>query len=224
MPRLNEIVAGRARLIDRGGLTLIVSDLPPDEPEKISRALREQSQVLADLVKAHCNVLPFRFGTMLPSTEIEKLVDQGSAEWLRQMQLLKGKVEISLTAKWDETALLQRIAAESPEMSVQLDPGHPDAYFHQVNLGREIAERIDQASGVVEREMLEAIGPTLVRVAERPRKDALEAFSLSLLVERDAVEELDLRIESAAAEEPFLKVVHVGPFPPYSFVEEFAAQ
>src|SRR4051812_14610457 len=60
------VEGARPRVVEHGELAAVVGDAPPGEVRARRRNLMAHSAVLQEIVSTGCDVLPVRFGTVLP--------------------------------------------------------------------------------------------------------------------------------------------------------------
>ena len=212
------------RCIAHDGLAALVSDLEGDSLA-VASEVRAHWSVL-DAASQKATVLPVRFGTVMEGDDaVRAQMLEPNAERIEPLlRELRGRVQLTLKADYDEQRVLREVVNESPAiagMRERLRTVPEEAsYYGRIRLGElvagELARRREHDSALA----LERLEPLAVRVhAEEPRS-AEAAFNLAFLVERDGIE----RFSSAVAGlgEEFgdrVRIRYLGPLPPYSFAE-----
>jgi hypothetical protein len=209
------------RLADQG-ITLVaaenhaavVSDLHDGPVEATRRNLLAHADVVEQLHE-EAVVLPARFGYVLESRdEALELIAMPEIEELLERH--KQTCELTLRGKYEESVLaevgggLQSLRdAYRAQPSVELGIALGEA------VGEQLAGRRAHDASLV----LDELRPLVLDVVTGDPAGEFAAFDLALLAERDAVKEIETRVESLAARlSPPLHFRLVGPLPPYSFV------
>src|SRR3954468_13907429 len=114
-----EAIDGQAvEVATHDGLAALVSDAP-NVPVKASRRnLMAHSRVLQSVIAKTC-VLPMRFGVVMPSREaVEAELLEANRELLEEhLRVLEPYVELDVRGLSAETALLQTVVAERPDIA-----------------------------------------------------------------------------------------------------------
>jgi hypothetical protein len=209
------------RLADQG-ITLVaaenhaavVSDLHDGPVEATRRNLLAHADVVEQLHE-EAVVLPARFGYVLESRdEALELIAMPEIEELLERH--KQTCELTLRGKYEESVLaevgggLQSLReAYRAQPSVELGIALGEA------VGEQLAARRAHDASLV----LDELRPLVLDVVTGDPAGEFAAFDLALLAVRDAVKEIETRVESLAARlSPPLHFRLVGPLPPYSFV------
>lgn len=195
------------------------------------RALRHQ-QVVQWLWQA-VPVIPLKFGTLCSSLEkARELLERHYEALLRLLDLFRGREEWGVKIYVDE-ALAARAAERStpePRQCAPLSEGH--AYFLRKNRQR----RVDEHQSVQLAELAEQIYGHLLAHAVEGRKSRflnaspegtrLPLLSAAFLVEQQGLPALENPAAQLEAEyrDYGVRVELSGPWPPYSFCDELAAE
>jgi Gas vesicle synthesis protein GvpL/GvpF len=150
-------------------------------------------------------VLPLRLGTVLPDeAAVVGLVDERAQEFTRALDRVRGAVEIGVRAAVTE-------GAPEPKPETNERPG--TAYL-MTRLAQK--QRGDEVIDLVHR-------PLADLAREHVRLDrSIGDFSsvrLAYLVDEDAVEPFQERVQDLEAELDHVRLACTGPWPPYSFAE-----
>jgi hypothetical protein len=172
---------------------------------------------IVELLADRCTVAPVRFGVVVPSPEViraEVLSARGEQLGLI-LQQLDGRVEFRLRGRYQQQEVVRRVL-ETDDRAARLRGRRTlDA---QMELGERVVKGIERRRDEDVEIVLSSLGQTVVAAERQGVSDPLDAFSLSLLVDRDtvafdaAVDDLGVRSAS------LLELELVGPLPPYSFV------
>jgi hypothetical protein len=132
--------------------------------------------------------------------------------------MLEDKVEVELTASYDEDAVLGEILAARPDVRElsRSTQGAPEMQS-LLELGEVVAEEVDRWRDTELARVVDRLAPLASGYAERaPRQDA--ALRAAFLVPRESLPAFDDALGDLAREtEGRYAIETVGPLPPYSF-------
>jgi hypothetical protein len=210
----------RVRVLVEGDLAAVVSDAPEDLRPK-RRDLLAHQNVLAE-VGAGGPVLPMRFGSLSADDEtVRAALAENAERYLRRLSELDGKVEYNVKASHDEEAVLHQVLAEEPEIRALSEVNRSaggGSYDDKLRLGEMVAHAVQAREARDAETVRKELSPVAAAVSPGPAGTGWLA-NISLLVARDAAEELLTRIEALEKTHPQLELRVNGPLPPYSFVE-----
>jgi hypothetical protein len=223
---LTGVSGGAVRTVRLGPVTALVSDVADTELIGLPAEVRAHGAVL-DAVALSGSVLPVQFGTTapdvdalasgLPVTRLERYSDR-----LRE---LAGVVQLSLTARYDQDAVIAELVDEEPEIRRlrDLTRGQPEVatYSARVRLGELVVAGFDRKRAA-DADLLERrLAPLVVEIRHREVGQVDTVLDAALLVRRDAVRRLEDGLEEVAAGLfPRITLRLVGPQAPYDFAEE----
>ena len=182
---------GRARLraLEHDRLAAVYSRHRSLRPRPSPEALLAHDRVV-EAAMARGPVLPLRFGTVL--ADESRLADElraRRAEFLRGLELVRGRVEIGLRA------VAKRTGASTGRAYVE-------GLLQARRAGRDLHAPLAELA-----------------VASRLRERGAGPLTASYLVDRVEATSFRARAEELAAARDELSVVVTGPWPPYSFAE-----
>lgn len=199
-----------------GELAAVVSELDGEAPLE-GRDVLAHKRVLEE-VFTECTVLPFRFGTVASDEELRSELGAHAREHLDTLQLLEDKVEVEVTASYDEEAVLSEILTARPDLRElsRSTQGAPEMQS-LVQLGEVVADEVERWRETELARLVERLAPSASGYAERARRQDA-ALRAAFLVRRDALTEFDNALGDLAREtEGRYAIETVGPLPPYSF-------
>ena len=154
--------------------------------------------------------LPARFGSVFPDSDAlrARLVAR-EGDLASQLARLGHRCELAITCAWrDSGATLPATSVPAPSGRAYLERG--------VARSRTQKERQRRADEIVARLLGElAVEPAFIRHRTCPRPAV--AVSMSALVTRDEISEINSRLERLGAQLPDVTTVVQGPWAPYTF-------
>ena len=217
-PRLaaTGVEGARPRVVEQGELAAVVGDAPPGDVRASRRNLLAHSAVLQEISNAGCDVLPVRFGTVLPDLGV---LLGTHADTLRvELENLAGLVELDVTLSCPHDELVQALIAGDDALADaarQLREGTP---ADRMELGERIAAAIDDARDQAVRRLLGALGDIAVAADVGPPAHEDMLANVAFLVARSRHEAFDAEVDELGARlRAPLRARCVGPLPPYRF-------
>jgi hypothetical protein len=212
------------RTVASGDLAALVSDVPAGPLEAGREDLKRHGELLREAMGAG-TVLPMRFGMVMPNEEAvqQELLERHRPRLSELLGHLRGRVELTLRATYEEAPLLREAISRRPETArlAERVRGTDEAatYHERIRLGELIVEEIERMREQDTAAMLERLQGLAedVHVGQPPHERT--AYAVSFLVDASAVERFDEAARALAAdEEGRLRFSYVGPLPPHSFV------
>lgn len=211
------------RIVRTDGLGALVSEVAQDI-DRPSRANLQAHESVLEAALADTTVLPFKFGHIVPDDEtVVQEVLTPNADQLRQLlHTLEGRVELAVTATYDEDTMVHEIVENTPEIQqlrATLDQASNETEEHtaRVRLGEAIAQQMQAQRERDAAALLTRLQPIADEVAPDTRDDAV--LRASFLVPRDGIDPFDEAMQELSSEHgERISFSYVGPLPPYSFV------
>jgi len=203
-----------------GEVAAVVGDAAEGPVRASRRNLMAHSRVLQSVLETPCDVLPMRFGVVMPDAAAlrDELLVAHAAELAAQLDVVSGKVELDVTVSCPEEAILRAVVAGNRQLA---DAARQAAGHHQrIAAGEAIAAGVADYREAVAARALEELGPFATdAVADEPHTDE-ELLRAAFLVERGRIDGVDAALERlGAALGDEARVRSVGPVPPYHFVD-----
>ncbi len=178
---------------------------------EVSRANVVLHDAVIREVFSQVTVLPFRFGTLLPSSVLESYVRSRHQALAERLSDLRDCIEMSVKIIWRRTE-----SESAPETPVP-DVGEGTAFLLSKRKQFLVDEELDREA----REVAEWIKGRLSGVARREQvsiepKQKL-VLSASYLIKRDKETEFGQIVDILRIERPDLHFLFSGPWPPYTF-------
>jgi Gas vesicle synthesis protein GvpL/GvpF len=226
-------VVGKRRLpagLAKRGVKLVASDglgalvqAVPDEPARATRrALLAHAEIVEDAFES-MTILPMRFGVLFPDEDaVRATVLEPNREFLEELlERHSTTAELTLKAWYDQDAVLAELVATTPRLARMRESYRERTSMERgMALGEETAAHLSARRDRDADRILRTIEPLALdmRVGEVGLEGGV--VSLSLLVERDRVGEVEEWLEALSRDlSPPIHFKLVGPLPPYSFVD-----
>jgi hypothetical protein len=216
-------VEGRvARRLVHGDLAALVADADEGEVRASRRNLMGHTAVLKEVVAASCDVLPMRFGTVLPDARAvrEDLLAVHAEPLAAELEALAGLVELDVTVSCPGDDLLRGLFANSAALADAARRLRHGTYHERLELGERVAAELAATRERTVGRVLGSAGELAVAadVGEPAHEDMLA--NVGFLVARSRRAEFDAAVDRLGARlgEP-MRVRCVGPLPPYRFAD-----
>ncbi|SNZ13399.1 Gas vesicle synthesis protein GvpL/GvpF [Natronoarchaeum philippinense] len=229
-------------LVRTGGVGAVVhtceSTYDSDNPRQVRRWLLAHQRVVDEAGEAFGTPIPFRFHTILPGDDgtVRQWLDEVRADARVHLDELSNRWEYRISLNLDEERLGDELAAEDEELrslrarTEQADAG--TSFLLEKQYDQQLRKRLREHR----QELLEAlrrrIAPHVERAEVLGRRratldgvDAAEqpAQRVAALARDAEVDALGAALDEVAAN-PGVEIEFTGPWPPYTFAPEFAAE
>jgi hypothetical protein len=190
--------------------------------EEVVPYLFVHQAVIEQVMKRHA-VVPVKFGTTArDETEVQKILENGSAQLTTALEAVEGKIELDVVAQWPDLHSVFRQIGEEPEIRKQkaaLEVRPPqEAMEERVRIGQMVKARLDQIREERAAEIVEALKPLARDVRHHALLDDRMILNAAFLVERATEEEVGETLEWLNGRYgDSIDFRCVGPLPPYSF-------
>lgn len=225
--------------VTEGALSAVVHRLEgepylPEDAVKVKECIIAHNDVLSKVMKAFCSVVPLKFGTAILSKN-EKSATDNLKEWLKEnkeqlektWELTKGKREYGIRIYYQKEQLLNEVEKTSELTAIKNDVEKKSvgvAYLLKGKLKSQTAELVEAKVSRFKNdfyELLKGITDNVVvnrsKLAISEKDDLL--LNLSILVEEGKIALIRECLEKEANANNGFSYQLVGPFAPYSFVE-----
>jgi hypothetical protein len=202
-----------------GGVAALISSV---EPEDVGTAddLLAHAAVL-DAVARRATVVPLVFGTFVDPAD-DTTADLAAA-YRRLAPALEGAVQLTLTARYVQEAVLAELVGEVPDIAALRRSGSArDASRAELlALGELVVEGLETKAEGDAAAIERALVPAARDVVVRDRRSADDVLELAALVDRDATDRFVGLAERIAEEQAGrMRIRLLGPQAPYDFVDE----
>jgi hypothetical protein len=205
----------------------VAAFVSPVDPRKI-RPRRKNLKIHHDAVnalRAKGVVLPMAFGMVADSTDdVRDFLARHEQELRSQLELVRGRVELSLRVSWQVDDLFAHVLSLDPSLAARRDAlfagGAEPTQEEKIDLGQRFASSLEAIKADITQELLDALSPHFERSSVGDLRGDAEVANLGLLVAEAEYAALEAAVEAAAADLPDSLLIKItGPIAPYSFIE-----
>jgi len=215
---------GEVRLVRRGDLAALVSDVPTDKPLGRPEDLVTHEELLDSAVQG-VSVLPLRFGAVVTDDEAvaSELLEAHHDEFSAALEQLEGRTEYVIKGRYDEQAVLREVLSGNKEAAAlrdQLKGKDDDATRDErIRLGEIISEAVSVRRERDTRTLGDALeGQVEASVVREPTHE-LDAVHTAVLVETAKAADLERTLGKLARDwDGLVQLQLIGPIAAYDFV------
>lgn len=217
------------RLVPAGGaddIAALVATPPLDRPLGRAADLVAHDRVLGRLVAAGTAVLPVRFGSVLAGEDAvaEELLRPHRDRFRDALDRLRGRVQYTVTARYDQDAVLREVVADVPEVArlrASQRDGADASVTQRMRLGELVVAALAERRPDDAAALLAAIEAEAEQVRTQEPTAPDEVLHAACLVPQDRCTAFEQSIEELGRRHHRrLRLRLVGPVPGYDFVEE----
>lgn len=215
---------GELQTIHYGDLAVVVSDSPMVEYESSRRNMMAHTRVL-EAVMAEFTALPIRFSTVGPSIDAiqSKLLKPRYNEFVRLLDEMQGRAELSVKAVWAENMIFDEIIATNPDIRSlrdRLANRPPDeTHYERIRLGELVEAAMSRRRIADGDQILSQLKPLAYKTRTNKLISERMVLNTAFLIDSNREAEFDRVIQALDAEMgQRVKFKYVGPVPPYNFV------
>lgn len=218
---LDIALATGLRLVEHESVAAVVSTPPDDRPLGKGSDLLDHDRLLSDLVAGGTSVLPMRFGTVLPDDETVavELLAARHDELHRQLTRIRGKVQYTVKARYEQEQVLREVVAGNPRIAALRERGAP-TFDDQVQLGESVVRALADLRAVDGPALLAELDGSGDR-REYEVTQPEEVLRTSFLIPAAETDAFEQRVEAAGGRRAGrIRIRLIGPSPAYDFVGE----
>lgn len=213
----------QVRVVSRGGLSALVSDLEINRPLGTPDDLLAHERVL-DTVAADTTVLPMRFGAVLDDVDAvaDELLEPNHDRFEAALAELDGTIQYAVRGTYLADAHLREVVEEDPqiaELRERLRGVAEDAgYDERIRLGELVHDAVVAKRRADAQHLLRATESTTLRAQPHDVGGDAEALHVSFLVDRERVPDFEAALEELALRwTERVSLRQIGPLAPYDF-------
>lgn len=213
-------------IVEAGDLAAVVGAMPEEDEKGTRDRVLAHAHVL-EAAAADTSVVPLRFGTIAEGGDDDlasELLEAQHDEFMRLLENLDGKVQLTLKVSYDEDALMREIIESEPGVA-QLreavrDRGAEASQDERVRLGELVSTAVEQRRDRDSADVVERLDPTAAATAPGPLETEFMVVNASFLLARDRQPEFERAVEEVAQERrQRMRFRLLGPMPAYDFID-----
>ena len=225
-PSLHGVQNQLVRLVERGGVAVVASEMDPVEVLGTPQDLLAHTQLL-DTLASTTAVLPLAFGTVVTGdTDVgTEVLEPRESGYLAGLESLTGYWQYTLLVRFDRDTLLREIVNQTPEVAQLRDTiagtSEDETRPQRIRLGELIVKAFDARQPGEAEPILQRLGEVTADMAVHEQGQPDDVVEVAALVSYERTETFEQVVEELAeAHHPRLTYRLVGPQAPYDFVQE----
>ena len=218
------IEGGAVETIVADGIAAVVTRVSHHTIRAQRANLAVHHKLLHELVQRQA-VLPCAFGTVATSEEqLLEVLRTNCGELLRELALLRGKVEMSLSVFWNTSNIFEFFVATNRELKEMRDrvfrPGREPSLKERVDLGEWFRSLLEQCREHHTQQVIDTLSPYCAEIrAVDPGAEQM-IMKLVCLVHKDQQQRFEEGVQEAARKfDDHYTFKYNGPWAPFDFVD-----
>jgi len=207
----------RVHHVSFGGISALISDVHPDQIADNVQNAQVHQQVVDAALRFSRSIVPCRFGSWFSDdSSILILMEEHYERLDALLTKVEGKMEVGIQALFHRAAALETPKVEESGESLPEGASYLFRKKEQSDAIKELSEEADQSS----RRLSQAMSAfwSDVKMQKRLTKKGL-LLSLCYLVEQQKLSHFKDAYQRFKRQNPDLKLLYTGPWPPYSFAD-----
>jgi hypothetical protein len=214
---------GAVRLVPADRVAVVVGSVPEDRPLGRAADLRAHDRVLAGLVAAGVTVLPFRFGSVVADDRavVDELVRPHAAEFADALEQVRGCVQYTVRARYEQDSALREVLARHPEIEALRDRTGEGDVAGRLRLGELVVRALEHMRPADADALIAELEPHARSVRVREPESAEGVLNAAALVDRARSAAFENAVEGCGRDTAGrIRIRLIGPIAPYDFVPE----
>ncbi len=206
------------RAVAGESLAAVVSAAPDCRLRPERRHLMAHQKVLAS-VGVGRGVLPLRFGVVLPDEpKVRFILKTHEADLLRQLDRVRGRVEMGLRVRWKDEDVFKNILELNPELRQARD-GMGNTREAAMEIGRRVADALEHERQRQQNLLREVLGDGVVEFCFNAPKNDAQLLNAACLIPCDETKGFEAGVHRLGAmlDERYL-IDFNGPWAPHNFI------
>lgn len=218
------IEGGHIEAIEADGIAAVITRVGHQKIRAQRANLAVHHKLLQSLVQRQA-VLPCAFGTVATSEEqLLKVLHSNCVELSRELAVLRGKMEMSLSVYWNTSNIFEFFVASNRELKEMRDrlfrPGKEPSIEDRLELGRLFESLLGQCRERHTQQVIEILSPYCAEIrAVDPGAEQM-IMKLVCLVDKDQQQHFETGVQEAARKfDDHYTFKFSGPWAPFDFVD-----
>ncbi|MEM6682032.1 MAG: GvpL/GvpF family gas vesicle protein [Pseudomonadota bacterium] len=206
------------------GLAMISTPYSGEQIRPSRRNMLTHTRVLEHVMASH-DVLPMRFGTVLPAeAEGETILRANKAQFVDAFDDIEGRRELSLKVYWRDGVAFEEVIAADAGLKAARDAlaarDPKQSHYERIEFGKQIEAAMAAKRYQEAKELRMRLAHLCARFIEAPVNEDVMIASFSMLVDAGQEKAVDDAVNLLDdVHGTRLRFRYVGPMPPFSFVE-----
>ncbi len=209
---------GKVSILQYDDLGAVVSELPPNYIATAEDALIHEA-VIRKVMEDH-TIIPMGFGVIAEDyAKVNNILKRGRMTLKQALEKIKNKIQVNVTVSWDKKAVLERILKEKKDVkALSKKVSQRSEKKLRIELGKRVQRYLDEKR----KEIVPVITGSLRSLSEsfdeNKVKDKDTLMNISFLLDKTLEQEFyDKTDELESKYIKQIKLLAVGPLPPYNF-------
>jgi hypothetical protein len=213
----------RVTMVIHGDVGALVSEVSLDRPLGRPEELRGYQQLL-DGTATMAPVLPVRFGTVFTDEDaVTDLLAEHHDDFRAALDELDGRFEFIVRGRYDQSAVLNEVLDEHPEVRELRDEARrlPEEVSvpQRTRLGEIVSQAIEAKRNTDTQLLADTLEPIADQLLVRPETSETDAANIAVLVKAERQDELEKTVQRLTEDwSGRINLRILGPLAPYDFV------
>jgi len=214
---------GRIETIVVGDLAAVVTHVEHATIRAQRSNLASHHQVVRELTE-RATMLPCAFGTVAADEDrLREFLHANYDALLRQLNLLRGRVEMILSVYWNTSNVFEFLTAGNQELQRMRDrmfrPGREPSLEERIELGKGFESLLRQSREQHTRQVIEALRPYCADIRSMDVGGEQIILKLACLVAKESVDRFEEGVQAVAHRfDDHYNFKYGGPWAPFDFV------
>ena len=221
---MSGIEGGHIETIEADGIAAVVTRVGRQKIRPQRANLAVHNKLLQELVQRQA-VLPCAFGTVATSEDqLLEVLRTNCGELLRELAMLRGKMEMSLGVYWNTSNIFEFFVANNQELKEARDrlfrPGREPSMEERLELGKLFESLLGQCRERHTQQVIDTLSPYCAEIrAVDPGAEQM-IMKLVCLVHKDQQQRFEEGVQEAARKfDDHYTFKYSGPWAPFDFVD-----
>jgi hypothetical protein len=210
--------------IGEGAVSAVVSDCSRQRIRPERAHLAAHKDVLKHLM-LDSTVLPMSFGIVAEGVKsVRRMLSRNEKDFLRQLERVRGKVEMGLRVTWDVPNIFEYFVDTHPDLRISRDRlmgnNREPSQDEKIELGQLFDQTVSEERDLQAQKLEDALEDVCYEIKRSKPRDMKEVVNLNCMIGRDKQKEFeDAVLEAANLFDNNYAFDMNGPWAPHNFVE-----
>ncbi len=199
-------------------LAAVVSPVPACRLRPERRNVMAHQRVLTSFGFGR-GVIPMRFGVVLPDEpKVQFILETHETDLLRQLERVRGRVEMSLRVKWKVEDVFKNILELNPALR-KIRDRMPNTHEAAIEIGKQVADALERERQCRQKQLREVFGDGVVEFCFNAARNDAQLVNAACLIPCQGAAEFESGVHRLGAmlDERYL-IDFSGPWAPHNFI------